>query len=159
MQLRAQFAVEMFFAFTFAVLLLFWLVNYYQLFSDTVDLMPLQSGQKLITRDLAKLVNEVCIMGGNPEPGSKSLSLLIDSPCLQQRSVSWYYNVTRSADGSELRVSSDATNFTSSRRVSCRLETNTNLTRCGAFSKLCIYKMATSGGQKQVMITTDAGEC
>ncbi len=156
MRERGQFAIEMFFAFTFAILLVFWMVNYLELFSTTTERVPLEMSQKLIARDIGKIANEVCVNGGTPAVGEKGLRISIDAPCLQLKDQSWYYSLGVDGDGKTLLIWSDSTNSTSRYTTSCNLETNTNLTRCAFYQKICIYKLNEAGTQK-VMIET--GEC
>ncbi|MFH1750291.1 MAG: hypothetical protein ABH863_01280 [Candidatus Micrarchaeota archaeon] len=154
MRSRGQFAIEMFFAFTFAILLVFWLVNYLEVFSRASDRTPLLSAQKLIAKDLGRLMNDVCVYGGDSVLGGKTLQLEIDAPCLIQRQQNWYYNISVDTDGRTLLIFSDSTNFTSKFLASCNIEANTNLTSCSQYSKLCIYKQ--TGAVKNVKIETGA---
>lgn len=158
---RGQFAIEMFFAFTFAILLVFWLVNYVQLFSDTGDRVPIAITQRFIAKDLGRLANDVCAYGGSPDLGNKSMNLIVESPCIQLKKESWPYNISVAEDGYTLLIKSDPVNSTGKFKLSCPLEVNANLTRCTASDRLCIYKGTRIGPPQTfyVKITTDTSEC
>ncbi|HLC47467.1 MAG TPA: hypothetical protein VJI13_00175 [Candidatus Norongarragalinales archaeon] len=156
MSFRAQFAIEMFFAFTFAVLLVFWLVNYLEVFSRTADQAAMIQSQQLIARNIGKIVNDVCAYGGNASSGIRSFQAEIDAPCLKQKQVNWYYGISADADGRTLLIQSDASNFTAKYKTSCPLATNTNLTSCSLYNKLCIFKSAVAGNQR---VTVESGAC
>jgi hypothetical protein len=156
MGLRAQFAIEMFFAFTFAILLVFWIVNYLEVFSAASDRAPMIQAQQLIAKGIGKIINDVCVYGGNATAGGRSLQAEIDAPCLKQRQTNWYYNITAANNGRTLAIFSDATNFTARFNTSCAIETNTNLTSCSLYSKLCIFKTGVGAEQR---VGIESGVC
>ncbi|MEK6953421.1 MAG: hypothetical protein AABX01_00310 [Candidatus Micrarchaeota archaeon] len=153
MHLKGQFAIEMFFAFTFAILLIFWLVNYLEVFSNVSEKAPLVQTQRLIARDIVRIANDVCVYGGNAS--ISSLKSQIDAPCLIQRQQNWYYNISVDSDQKTLLIFSDVTNITVKYKAACILDINANLTSCSAFSKLCIFKFE-SGGEQKVKIQSGA---
>lgn len=151
---RAQFAIEMFFAFTFAILLVFWLVNYLNIFSDTTERVPVEMQQKVVARELARLVNLACSNGPNLSEGAKGLMVEIEAPCIRTKQESWYYNISNSSN--TLVIKNEVTGSTSAINTSCILETIANLTRCVQNERLCIYKVG-SGREQRVRIVT--GRC
>ncbi|MFH1443340.1 MAG: hypothetical protein ABIG96_04875 [Candidatus Micrarchaeota archaeon] len=158
MQLRGQFAVEMFFAFTFAILLVFWLVSYLEMFSSESDSIAAHSSQNVITRDLGRIINDVCVYGGNPAAGMHGMRVEMQAPCLQSRQVDYFYNISVAPnDPYNLLIWSDTTNTSTSYNTSCKLVPNANLTRCGTFDKLCIYKR--NDVPDGIRVHIDTGAC
>jgi hypothetical protein len=155
---RGQFSIEMFFAFTFAILLVFWFINYIDLFSSVSDKVPIQVSQRIIARDIAKIVNGVCSYSTVRGDDALGIRTLISPPCLQQKRDSLFYNLSVGTDGKTLMVFNSLTNYTASMKANCKIEVIANLTRCTANSFLCIYKDM-SIASPMVVVTDQIGEC
>jgi hypothetical protein len=155
---RGQFSIEMFFAFTFAILLVFWFINYIDLFSSVADKVPIQVSQRIIARDIVKIVNSVCSYSHVQGDSTIGIRALISPPCLQQKRDSLFYNLSVGADKKTLTLFNSLTNFTASIGANCEIQVNANLTRCTTNSFLCIYKDMDLVSPK-VIVTDQIGEC
>ncbi|MFH0972085.1 MAG: hypothetical protein V1835_05985 [Candidatus Micrarchaeota archaeon] len=162
MQIRGQFAVEMFFAFTFAILLVFWLVNYIELFSESTERDVLITQQKMVAKELGIIINEICVSGNVAEVNGRGAAITINAPCLKYKQESYYYNISR-ARWMNFTVWSPATNFSVTRNTPCYLDLNVNLTRCSSFDKLCIFKINQTvpgmGGEIKNQVKIQSGAC
>ncbi|MBI5225409.1 hypothetical protein HY989_06075 [Candidatus Micrarchaeota archaeon] len=162
MQLRGQIAIEMFFAFTFAILLVFWLVNYVENYSEVSKRSTLKTQQAFVARDILKVVNSVCVNGGNPKGGEKISKITISSPCLNYKTDKWYYDIVTpdAAPYTTLQIKSEVANETISLTASCKVISNANTTRCSNLDYLCIYKTNEPiAGVDDVMVRIQSGVC
>ncbi|MEK6843651.1 MAG: hypothetical protein AABY04_04130 [Candidatus Micrarchaeota archaeon] len=161
MRHRGQIAIEMFFAFTFAILLVFWLVNYVENYSEISKRATLKTQQAFVARDILKVVNSVCVNGGSPKGGEKNSKITIASPCLTYKTDKWYYDVKTldAPEGSYLQIKTDVTGETVSLLASCKVIADTNSTRCSSLDYLCIYKTNVPTPADDFMVKIETGVC
>ena len=130
---RAQVAMEMFIAFSIALLFLFWFSNYINMFSSSTGKIGVNQQQKLANKDLARLANEVCASGAN---------LSVKTPCIMEASDSVLYQIYDSGPNTQnINMFNAFTDYNSSEKADCYIGVNIpESVQCTSFDRLCLHK-------------------
>ncbi|MBU1197797.1 hypothetical protein KJ765_04790 [Candidatus Micrarchaeota archaeon] len=133
--MRGQVAVEMFLTMSIGLLILFWFTNYMSTFEESVRMTGVAQQQKLLTKDLARSVNEVCV---------RDVNLSIKTPCLMFKDHNILYKVSNALapDDQNLTTYTSFSDTTMHQKTSCMLDTSAlpESIQCAELAYLCVSK-------------------
>ena len=141
--MKAQVALEFFIAIAFTIIVFYWSVNYSNEILKSSEIISINTQQKIITKTMARVINEVCILEGN---------LTLDVPCLFKKEESLFYFL--SSGGRNISIANNITNASFNFNVSCNIHIiNMSFIRCEDYrNKICLSKNTSS-------ITITNGAC
>jgi len=153
---RGQIAIEMFFAFALALLAIYWMGGYLNVFEGSVSRIGINEQQKVVAMGLARMVNTVCTMNGD---SGNSNNLSIIAPCIVDRGRNVFYQIKTGATNRQLVVSNLISNNTNATvTVSCPLQISPSApinTQCAENQVLCIGKK----GNNVIIKQSNSGAC